>query len=71
MLTYRIISRKNGRNVYEYIPEGDLRPGVIAIHDDGTREIVRDSEDDFKGVYRGMAFCGIDISKDTGTVACW
>ncbi len=69
MLKYRIISRENGRNLYEYIPEGNWRPGYVAIHDDGMREIVEDSPDDFKGIYRGQAFSGIDISKDQGTVA--
>ena len=69
MLTYRIVSRNQGRNLYEYIPEGNSRPGYVAIYDDGTREIVEDSEDDFKGIYRGHAFSGIDTSKDYGTVA--
>lgn len=69
MLKYRIVNRENGRNLYEYRPEGNERPGLVAIHDDGKREIVRDSEDDYKGIYRGMAFCGIDIRKDYGTVA--
>ena len=69
MLKYRIISRENGRNLYEYRPDGNGRPGLVAIHDDGTKEIVKDSEDDFKGIYRGMALQHIDITKDSGTVA--
>lgn len=69
MLKYRIVNRENGRNVYEYCPDGDGRPGLIAIHDNGQREIIEDSPDDFKGIYRGHAFCGIDTTKDDGTVA--
>ena len=69
MLKYRIVSRENGRNLYEYRPDGNGRPGFIAIHDNGKREIVKDSEDDVNGIYRGHAFSGIDISKDAGTIA--
>ena len=69
MLRYQIVSRDNGRNVYEYRPDGEGRPGIIAIHDNGKREIIQDSPDDIKGIYRGHAFCGIDLSKDSGTVA--
>ncbi len=69
MLRYQIVSRENGRNVYEYRPDGDGRPGFIAMHDNGRREIIEDSPDDFMGLYRGHAFSGIDISRDSGTVA--
>ena len=69
MLRYKIISRENGWNLYEYRPEGEGRPGIIAIHDNGKCKIIDDSPDDFKGIYRGHAFWGIDISRDSGTVA--
>lgn len=69
MLRYRLVENNNGRYLYEYRPEGDLRPGFVALHTDGTREIVKDSEDDFKGIYRGQAFRGIDLKKTEGTVA--
>ena len=69
MLRYQIVSRENGRNVYEYRPDGDGRPGFIAMHDNGRREIIEDSPDDFMGLYRGHAFSGIDISRDSGTIS--
>ena len=69
MLKYKIIERENGKNLYEYRPDGTGRPGLVALYDDGRREMVKDSEDDFKGIYRGMAFSGIDIKQDSGTVA--
>ena len=69
MLKYRIIERIGDKNIYEYIPEGNLRPGSLALYDSGKKEIITDSPDDIKGLYRGHAFCGIDITKDEGTVA--
>ena len=69
MLRYKLIEHKNGRYLYEYVPEGHLRPGLLALHENGEREIVKDSEDDYAGIYRGQAFCGIDITKEEGTVA--
>lgn len=69
MLRYEIVSRENGKNIFAYFPEGNGLPGLIAIYDNGNLEIIEDSPDDFKGIYRGHAFYGIDISKDSGTVA--
>ncbi|MBR2674303.1 MAG: hypothetical protein IKE52_02465 [Mogibacterium sp.] len=69
MLKYRLVKRENGKNLYEYMPDGNGRPGLVALHDNGTREIVSDSPDDFKRVYMSHAFSGIDINKDVGIVA--
>ena len=69
MLVYRLIEKTLEKKVYEYIPEGNMRPGQVAFHADGELEIIKDSEDDIKGYYRGHAFSGIDIERENGVVA--
>lgn len=69
MLRYRLIEQKNGRYLYEFVPEGNLDPGLVAFHANGSLEIVKDSKDDPFGIYRGHAFCGIKIPIDSGTIA--
>ena len=69
MLTYLLIEETTGRKVYEYYPEGNLNPGKVAFYSNGDKVLIEDSEDDFKGYYRGHAFSGIDQTKQQGTVA--
>ncbi|MDD3186606.1 MAG: hypothetical protein PHT76_15050 [Anaerostipes sp.] len=70
MLTYKRICQKNNELTYEFYPDGNLKaPGVVVFYLDGTKEILKDSEDDVKGYYSGHALNGIDITKENGTVA--
>ena len=69
MLTYRLIEQTDKKYIYEYTPEGNLRPGRVAFYSNGEMELIYDSEDDVKGYYRGHAFNGIEVGKESGVVA--
>ena len=69
MLRYILESYENGIYIYVFYPEGNQRPGKVAHLPNGEREVIEESPDDFKGVYRGHALWGIPTGSKEGTVA--
>ena len=69
MLTYALKKIENGARIYEFFPQGEKRPGVIAFYDNGEREVIKESPDDSIGWHKGHALWGIDTSLNNGTIA--
>lgn len=70
MVKYKRIFIKNGEVIFEYYPEGDMSvPGVIRFNSNGELIQIVESEKDFKKYYALHAANGIDITKESGTVA--
>lgn len=70
MLTYRLVKDSSTKKIYEYYPEGNTDcPGRVVFFNDGRKEVISDSDEDFQGYYRGHALYGIDIESKSGTVA--
>lgn len=70
MLTY-ILSELNGDEyIYFYYPEGnEAAPGKVGLSKSGESRIIEESSQDFGKRYANHAMNGIDISKESGTVA--
>ena len=70
MLKYKRVSSPRGVVRYEYYPEGDVtKPGIIEFHEGTQPELIKESENDVKGYYAVHALRGIDVRKESGTVA--
>lgn len=69
MLKYKLDSCDDSTVTFAYFPEGTLSKGKVVFSISGERLSFEDSPDDPYGIYRYHAFSGIDISKDSGTVA--
>jgi hypothetical protein len=56
---------------YSYFPEGNKNaPGMVAVdYDNGLREVVKESDDDFENLYAIHAMHGIGRGQTEGTVA--
>lgn len=69
MLKYALISDENGVLTYAFYPEGNEEyPGIVAFHPDGKREIIKKSEADPFGMYKGHALHGITLGDAHGVV---
>lgn len=70
MLTY-ILSEINGDEyVYIYYPEGKKdAPGKVGLLKNGEKRIIEESLEDLGRRYAHHALNGIDMSKESGTVA--
>ena len=70
MLTY-ILSELNGDEyIYIYYPDGNKdAPGKVGLSKGGEKRIIEESKQDFGKRYANHAMNGIDISKESGTVA--
>ena len=70
MLTYKLLNQIDGELVYAYYPEGNEKaPGKVAIFGDKQGRIIEESPEDFSKYYAHHAVYGIDVTKETGTVA--
>ncbi len=70
MLTYILDKIENGIYYFLFYPEGNkAAPGRVAFYEDGTSDVLEESQDDFKHIYAGHALNGIDTEKTSGTVA--
>lgn len=70
MLKYKRILNNNGVLRYEFYPEGDfLSPGIVEFKEGEKPKVIQDSKKDVKRYYAMHAMNGIDVSKETGTVA--
>jgi hypothetical protein len=70
MLTYKYLDTTNGELVFAYYPNGNkVAPGKVAIS--GTRQgrVIEESKEDFGNRYAYHAIHGIDVTKESGTVA--
>lgn len=70
MLRFRLIEYKDGRYIYAFMPDLDPNAvGIVAIYDNGDREVLEQSPIDVKQYYAGHALWGIPIGEESGTVA--
>ncbi|MCD7809026.1 MAG: hypothetical protein LUH02_06770 [Erysipelotrichaceae bacterium] len=70
MLTFELVKYEKGKYIYHFFPDIDKSAyGVIAIYDDGEREIIQQSSVDVKQYYMGHALWGIPVGEEWGTVA--
>ena len=70
MLTFKRISEENGVLIYEFYPNGDTSvPGIVEFKKGEKPRLIQDSEIDVKMYYAIHALWGIDITKESGTVA--
>lgn len=71
MLTYVLKDIVNEIKSYYFYPEGNKNAeGIVSINTrTGDKRIDLDSPDDVKGYYAYHALCGIDLSKNNGTIA--
>lgn len=70
MITFELLEHKDG--VYIYSFSSDLDPsakGIVAIYENGNREVIKQSAIDVKQYYAGHALWGIPIGEKSGTVA--
>lgn len=70
MLTY-ILSEINGDEyIYIYYPDGNKNaPGKVGLSKGGEKRIIEESAQDFGRRYARHALSGIDMSRESGTVA--
>ena len=69
MLLYYILERTKEYAKYKFVPDGNLREGVVLFYSDGRKEVEQDSPDDVKRYYAIHALNGINTDLDKGTVA--
>lgn len=70
MLTYELLEINGDEYVYIYYPDGNEdAPGKVGISKNGSKRIIEESAQDFGKRYANHALNGIDLSKDSGTVA--
>ena len=70
MLKYKRVSSSKGTFRYEYYPEGDItKPGIVEFQEGARPKLLKESEKDVKGYYAVHALRGIDVDKESGTVA--
>ena len=67
MLTYKLIFKDSNVLRYAYYPDGKGDAGIIEFVD-GQGRIIKESADDFGGIYAYHAF-NIDLSRESGTIA--
>ena len=70
MLTYLLSEINGDEYIYIYYPEGNKdAPGKVGILKNGESRIIEESSEDFGRRYAQHALNGIDMSKESGTVA--
>jgi len=70
MLTYKLIFQENGVLWYAFYPEGDeTAAGIVEFVNGEPTRIVQESKNDFGHRYAYHAYYGIDLTRETGTIA--
>lgn len=71
MLEFLLEKIEGTKYYYSYFPEGNKKaPGTVSVdYDNDLMEIIRESADDFQGLYAIHAMHGIKKGQTNGTVA--
>lgn len=70
MLTYKYLHKEDGESVFAYFPNGhEDAPGKVAISDNRKGRVIEESKEDFGNRYAYHAIHGINLGKETGTIA--
>jgi len=70
MLKYKRLYEKKGAIGYGFYPEGNISAeGIIEFKNGEKPKIVKPSPEDVKMFYAIHAMYGIDITKESGTIA--